>query len=122
MSSTVPDTARFEIIPANVKGWNSALTLRLDKYTGRIFQIKGCPQKTFVGTGLCWTEMTILDLPRNSSDGVPRYQIFVSGDGKHIFLINIINGQTWQHGVEAADRWTPLLDTVVLPQSFEIVR
>jgi len=125
VSSSVPDTAKYEIVQTNafLSTSGSTLTFRLDKYTGRIFQLGGCPQKTFIGTGLCWKEMTIIELPKNTGDGLPRYQIFVSGEReRNILLMNVVSGQTWQYGVEAADRWTPLLDPIVLPQSFEIIR
>ncbi len=121
-NTSVPNTAKYEIIQTHSKS-SGVTTMRLDKSTGRVFSISGCPQKTFIGTGLCWKEMTILELPKNNNDGVPRYQIFVGGTvAKYIFLMNIASGQTWQLGVEASDRWTPLLETIILPQSFEIVR
>ncbi len=120
VSSSVPNTAKYEIVQSD-GGSRGLMTLRLDKNTGRVFRFSGCPQKTFIGTGQCWKEMTILDLPKNSNDGVARYQIVIGNSlARYILLLNVTTGETWIY--ESEDRWTPLLDTVMLPQPFEIVK
>lgn len=117
VSTSLPDAARFEIVQ------HTNLTFRLDRYTGRIFQMSSCQQKGLTTSGLCWKETLILELPRNSNDGVPRYQIFMGAEGqRYVFLMNTITGQTWQYGIEAPDRWSPLTESVNLQQSFEIIR
>lgn len=122
LSSTVSEAARFEIVQASKQG-ELTHTLRLDRYTGRVFQIGSCPLRGLVGTGLCWREMLVLELPKNSVDGVVLYQLFMSGEReRYIFLMNTITGQTWQLGVEAPDRWSRLVDTMVLPDSFDVIR
>ena len=119
-SSSLPDTARFEIVQAS---GNSSLTFRLDRYTGRIFQMSSCQQRGLTSNGICWKETLILELPRNTNDGMPRYQLFMSGESsRHVFLMNIITGQTWQYGVEATDRWSPLTESINLQQSFEVIK
>jgi hypothetical protein len=123
VSSTVPATARYEILQTNPNGRSTAVTFNLDKYTGRVFNLSTCPQRSFVGVGLCWKEMVVLELPKAAGDSTPRYQIFAHGEGgRSILLINVVTGQTWQYGVDGPDKWTPLLETVVLPQSFEVVK
>ena len=119
-STAIPDTARHEIIQANFGGGGVSVTMRLDKNTGRIYQLAACPLKNIVGSGLCWKEMIVLELPRSVGDSTPRYQIFTGGDReKYLLLINTQTGKTWQHGSEG---WSPLLDTVTLPQSFDLIR
>lgn len=121
-ATSVPTSSRFEVIQTNSLS-GSYFTFRLDRTTGRVYQLAQCPQRTYIGLGTCWKEMIVLELPKPINDAVARYQIFVQGDpGRAVMLLNTLTGQTWQHGVDGADKWTPLLETVVLPQSFEIVK
>lgn len=113
--------ARYQIVQSNSPG--SAFTFRLDRYSGQIYQLTSCPQRSYVGRGPCWKEMFVLELPKPAGDASPRYQIFIQGEtGRAFFLINNYSGQTWQHGLDGADKWTPFLETVVLQQSFEVVK
>ena len=122
VSSTVPNNLRYEVVPA-IFNWGN-ITLRLDKFSGRVFYLTGCPQRNVIGTGLCWKETIVLELPKPSNDSIAKFQIFAQGDAtKFTLLINNLTGQTWQLGMEdGIHKWTPLLDPVPLPQSFEIVR
>lgn len=122
VSSTAPNTLRHEIVQAIRASLN--VTLRLDKYTGRVFLLSTCPQRNVIGTSPCWKETTVLELPKPGNENSAKYQIFILGEtGSSILLINNISGQTWQLGVEdGIFKWTPFTDTVTLPQSFEIVR
>jgi hypothetical protein len=99
------------------------ITFRLDKVSGRVFGLASCPQRTYIGMGLCWKEMTVVELPKPAADSTIRYQLFAHGEGnRSILMINVLTGQTWQYGVDGPDKWTPLLEPIVLPQSFEIVK
>ncbi len=121
LSTTPAPLARFEVLQTNSSA--SLFTFRLDRYTGQIFQLSSCPQRSYVGNGPCWKEMYVLELPKPVGDSTPRYQIFIQGErGTRIFLINTSTGQSWQHGVDGADKWTPFLETVPLQQSFEVVK
>lgn len=118
VGTTAPSTLRHEIIE------NSSVTLRLDKYTGRVFLLSQCPQRSNIGVGQCWKETIVLELPKPSSESSVRYQIFgQSGNNRLLLLLDTTTGKTWQFGIEdGLYKWTPLIDTVTLPQSFEIVR
>lgn len=124
VSTTTSTTLRHEIIQA--AGPNLLnVTLRLDKYTGRVFILGGCPQRIIIGTGPCWKETTVLELPKPGNDNAVKFQIFIQGDmgQRNILLMNNISGQTWQLGVEEGIyKWTPFTDNVTLPHSYEIVR
>jgi hypothetical protein len=123
VNTSVPATSRYEIVQA-IQGRGPAVTtFKVDKYTGRVFNLASCPQRSYIGMGLCWKEMIVLELPKPASDAVVRYQLFAHGEGNRgVLLINVVTGQTWQFGVDGPDKWTPLLDTIVLPQSFEVVK
>ena len=118
VSTTAPSTLRHEIIE------NPSMTLRLDKYTGRVFWLSQCSQRSNIGVGQCWKETIVLELPKPNSESSVRYQIFAqSGNNRLLLLIDTTTGKTWQLGIEdGLYKWTPLIDTVPLPQSFEIVR
>lgn len=122
-ASTVPASSRYEIVQTNPHSRSTAVTFNLDKFTGRVFSLGSCPQRSYVGMGLCWKEMIVLELPKPAGDSAARYQIFAHGEGgRSILLINVLTGQTWQYGVDGPDKWTPLLEPVLLPQSFEVVK
>lgn len=122
VSTIAPNNMRHEIIQAKFQSWN--ITLRLDKYTGRVFNLTACPQRSFIGTGPCWKETTVIELPKPGNDNAVKFQIFAQGEGgKSLMLINNITGQTWQLILEEQIyKWIPFLDTIPLPQSFEIIR
>ena len=122
VSSTAPNTLRHEIIQTT--GQNGSLTLRLDKYTGRVFFLTLCPQRNIIGNGSCWKETTVLELPKPANDSAVKFQIFSQAEAaRSLLLINNITGQTWQLGVEdGIYKWIPFIEPITLPQSFEIVR
>lgn len=122
VSTSAVSGLRYEVIQASFQSNN--ITLRLDKYSGRIFYLTLCPQRNIIGSGLCWKETTVLELPKPGNDNTAKYQIFAQGEAnRFILLINNLSGQTWQLALEdGLHKWTPLLDQVTLPQSFEIVR
>ena len=84
--TAAPVTARFEIVQSPI---SSGLTFRLDKYTGRVWQLVKTKDD------FAWQSMPAVDLPQ-STDFRVRYQIFASGIvASNIFLLNIETGQTW---------------------------
>ncbi|MEQ1603885.1 MAG: hypothetical protein ABL999_03370 [Pyrinomonadaceae bacterium] len=123
VSTTIPNSLRYEIV--QTVGTNLNVTLRLDKYTGRVFLLSTCPQRNIIGIVPCWKETTVLELPKPAVDSTVKFQIFAQGEHnqRYILMINNISGQTWHLGIEdGIYKWTPFTDTVTLPQSFEIVR
>ncbi len=122
VSSSVPNSVRHEIVQTGFR--SGFITLRLDKFTGRVFYLTMCPQRNVIGTALCWKETTVLELPKPSTESSVQFQIFGQGEAnRFVLLINNVTGQTWQLGLEdGIHKWTPLVDTVVLPQSYEVVK
>lgn len=122
VASSISSQMRYEIVQTNLYPAGH-FTFRLDKFTGRIFQLGSCPQRSYIGSGLCWKEMTVLELPKPVADNTAKYQIFIQGEGgRSVMLINTLTGQTWQHGKDGAEMWTPFLDQITLPQSYEVIK
>lgn len=113
--TVAPATARFEIVQPAF-GNHGSQTLKLDKYTGQIFQLGSCPKDAKVGSARCWKEMEVIDLPRSRGESRPRFQLYLSGQLRTIFMLNLENGETWQLGADGIiDKWFPFLADVPLP-------
>ena len=54
--------------------------------------------------------MIVLDLPKTGGANTPRFQIFINGPLKSIFLLQTDTGQTWQYGLEPMDIWFPFIE------------
>ncbi|MFT3744745.1 MAG: hypothetical protein QM785_10705 [Pyrinomonadaceae bacterium] len=124
--TSATSAVRHEVIQASGSGVAN-VTLRLDKFTGRVFWLSNCPQRIIIGLVPCWKETTVLELPKPSNDSTAKFQIFVqageNGISRSILMMNNVSGQTWQFGIEdGIYKWTPFTDTITLPQSYEIVR
>jgi hypothetical protein len=83
-----PTNARFEVLQSSLAAkW----TFRLDRYTGRIWQLvktKDDDPK--------WEEMPVLERPASQAAGKPRFQLFTSGlAARHTFLIDTESGKSW---------------------------
>ena len=105
--TTAPADARFEIVQSQTAAkW----TFRLDRYTGRIWQLTRTPSG-----GNVWQEMEVRQAETAPENGRPRFQVFLSGlAARHSFLIDTENGHTWflatlvdDHGKEQESVWTP---------------
>ena len=101
--SEVPAEARFEIV--QVSYLREVLVLKLDKYTGEVFEL--ARNRDYVrdkGQGNAW-QLTKRPLAEEMEYKV-NFQIFgsVHGEGS-VFLINVNNGDTWTlYREQVADR------------------
>jgi hypothetical protein len=88
-SSTVPASARYEIVQSTLAArW----TNKLDRQTGIICQIVTTKDNENV-----WERMDVDGLPPAAGNGVHYYQLFISGlAAKWMFLMNVDTGATWQ--------------------------
>lgn len=108
----VPDDSRYELIQSQVA---AKITLRLDKFTGEVFQLAESLDLTESGyPSLVWQRMK--RDPHPDDTPVPdrvNYQIFTSGLGvRFTFLINVNSGAVWQL-VEDRERvlsWQPVME------------
>ena len=101
--SGVPAEARFEIV--QVSYLREALVLKLDKYTGEVFEL--ARNRDYVrdkGQGNAW-QLTKRPLAEEMEYKV-NFQIFGSAHGEgSVFLINVNSGDTWTlYREQAADR------------------
>jgi len=87
--TTSPPNGRYEIIQSALAAkW----TFRLDRYTGRVWQMVKTPDDDNT-----WEEMPVLEQNKTQSPEHPHFQIFSSGlAARHTFLIDTDTGKTWQ--------------------------
>ena len=112
--TTLPDSARFQIINPEKEGVTTPL-FRLDRYSGQVFRLSSCAKDAKLGSEKCWREMTVVDLPNAGPVVHPRFQIYVGGTPQMILLMQVDSGATWQYGVADPDKWYPFIETVLLP-------
>lgn len=105
-TSTTDPGGRYEIIQPP---YDRTTTFRLDRYSGTIHRLAECPRDDSVASKMCWKEMNVVGLPRGSAASRPRYQIVINGLLKTIMLLQIETGQTWQYGIDPADKWYPFV-------------
>lgn len=88
-SSTVGGQARYEIVQSALAArW----TFRLDRVCGNVSQVVLTKSET-----MTFENMLILGLPKCTSDGKIRYQLFTSGiAARHTYLLNTDTGKAWQ--------------------------
>ena len=99
--SSAPETARYEIVQSE-RG--SRYTLKIDKYTGQVFQIA---EKR--NGDLTWEPILLLEMltQEEATPDKVNYQVFISGIGaRYILLLHVKTGKTWQL---AEDKETGLL-------------
>lgn len=89
LSSTVPDSARFEVVQSPLL---AKLTFRLDRFTGETWQ--------FVSTqngGYTWQRIERIPLPNDTKmSGKVNYQMFLSGIRAQVtVLMNTNTGASW---------------------------
>jgi hypothetical protein len=93
----VPADARFEIIQTNS---NIRATLRLDKYTGTVYElVKNKDLVKAKDEEYVWSVTRRLQHPldKTDSNATVNYQITTSAVGvRYTFLININTGATWK--------------------------
>jgi hypothetical protein len=103
------DSSRYEVIQ------NSRTTLKLDKYTGTVFEL--LKSKDLVKTKdelYAWEAMKRIPQDNDKNESLNRinYQIIALGTGiKYTFLININTGATWKLAddpSETKNYWHPV--------------
>lgn len=83
-----PAGARFEVLQSTIA---ARFTYRLDRYTGRIWQLVRTSKDENA-----WEEMDVTGLPRSSSATRPRFQLITSGiAARHTFLLDTDTGKSW---------------------------
>lgn len=87
--STVPPNARYEVIQSSLA---ARLTFRLDRYTGRVWQLVKTKEDE-----MAWEEMRVLESQKLPAATRPRFQLFTSGFAvRHTFLLDADTGGCWQ--------------------------
>lgn len=90
----VSDTTRFELVTLS----EQALTVRIDRYTGKTF-VYGYGERK-------WFPLSVRGgLPNAAGNSTPKYDLY--DEGSQVFLINNETGQTWILNVRS---WEPILD------------
>ena len=111
-STSVVSDARYEILRAILTPkfdiLHVYLTLKLDKYTGRVFRLDEKEEGTPV-----WEEVVRLDhkLDKTANKNKINYQIYNSGDFKSVYLININTGASWflfEDKEKNVSYWSPI--------------
>lgn len=96
-----PLNARYELFQS---GWETRHTLRLDKFTGQIWEWKQD------ATESRWEELQVEGLP-HTAEVSPRFQIVEWNlQAERTFLIDTTSGQTWrltQADVRSPRIWKP---------------
>ncbi|HTH51193.1 MAG TPA: hypothetical protein VL501_04625, partial [Pyrinomonadaceae bacterium] len=103
----VTPESRFETVQVP---WDRAITLRLDKYSGKVDRLSTCSRDDSVGSRFCWKEMIVNEQPKESQAHTPRYQIVMNGLLKRVFLLHVETGQMWEYGVDARQQWHPFVE------------
>ena len=102
VSTTVPDSARYEIVQSF--GLITRLTIRLDRYTGRTWVMP------VVGDVVAWQTLPWADADSGGSNSKqPRYQIFSSSNFINMtLLMNTDSGRSWyiELDLESGLYWT----------------
>jgi len=86
--TTSPPSARYELMQSTLAArW----TFRLDRYTGRVWQLARSKDDENV-----WEEMRVFERPTVQAPTRPRFQLFTSGlAARHTFLLDGDTGKTW---------------------------
>ncbi len=88
-STTVPDTARYEIVQSQIL---ARLMFRLDRYTGRTWQFVETQGGSYAWEMVSWGNADTTE----SNPGEARYQIFASGIlAQQTVLMNTDTGRSW---------------------------
>lgn len=88
-STTVPDTARFEVAQSPIL---ARLTFRLDRFTGETWQLVSTPTNSYA-----WQPVKRIPLPNDTkAPGKVNYQLFLSGIRAQVtVLVNTTTGASW---------------------------
>ena len=104
LSSTVPDSARYEVVQSPLL---AKLTFRLDRFTGETWQFV-----TKKKGGYAWQRVERLELSNDSKvAGRVNYQMFLSGiRAQTTVLINTNTGASWYIAEDPKEGvfWSPM--------------
>lgn len=104
LSSTVPDSARFEVVQSPLL---AKLTLRLDRFTGDTWQFVSTKDKSYT-----WERIKRVAVQNDTKvPGKVNYQIFLSGIRAQItILMNTTTGASWYIAEDPKEGnfWSPM--------------
>jgi len=87
-TTTAPPGTRFEIVQSTIA---ARLTFRLDKYTGRVWELVKTKEDNNA-----WQETCVYERPQIATPNRARFQLFTSGiAARYTFLIDGDSGKTW---------------------------
>lgn len=103
-STTVPDTARFQIVQSPLL---AKLAFRLDRFTGETWQFVSTPDNSYA-----WQRIKRIPLPNDTrAPGSVNYQIFLSGIRAQVtVLMNTTTGASWYVAEDPKEGvfWSPM--------------
>jgi hypothetical protein len=104
LSSTVPDSARFEVVQSPLL---AKLTFRLDRFTGDTWQFVSTKDKSYA-----WERIKRIAVQNDTKvPGKVNYQIFLSGIRAQItILMNTTTGTSWYiaEDPKGGNVWSPM--------------
>jgi len=103
-STTVPESARFEVVQSPLL---AKLAFRLDRYTGETWQFVSTQDKSYA-----WQRIKRIALPNDTkTTGKVNYQIFLSGIRVQVtILMNTTTGASWYIAEDPKEGvfWSPM--------------
>ncbi len=103
-STTVPDSARFEVVQSPLL---AKLAFRLDRFTGETWQFVSTQDNSYA-----WQRIRRISLPNDTrAPGKVNYQIFLSGIRAQVtILINTTTGASWYIAEDPKEGvfWSPM--------------
>lgn len=103
-STTVPDSARFEVVQSPLL---AKLAFRLDRYTGETWQFVSTQDNSYA-----WQRIKRIALPNDTkAAGKVNYQIFLSGIRAQVtILMNTTTGASWYIAEDPKEGvfWSPM--------------
>ena len=103
-STTVPESARFEVVQSPLL---AKLAFRLDRYTGETWQFVSTQDNSYA-----WQRIERIALPNDTKPaGKVNYQIFLSGIRAQIsILMNTTTGASWYIAEDPKEGvfWSPM--------------
>jgi len=103
-STTVPDSARFEVVQSPLL---AKLAFRLDRYTGETWQFVSTQDNSYA-----WQRIKRIALPNDTKTaGKVNYQIYLSGIRAQVtILMNTTTGASWYIAEDPKEGvfWSPM--------------
>ena len=104
LSTTVPDSARFEVVQSPLL---AKLAFRLDRFSGETWQFVSTQDNSYA-----WQRIKRISVPNDKKvSGKVNYQIFLSGIRAQVtILINTTTGASWYIAEDPKEGvfWSPM--------------